>query len=138
MGRGSRFISVGYETEVQTRPLIGSVDLGYTFWVAGAPVSLSVGTVLAPLKVVDTYEDWIDGETSIENHERESTGFGVGVVGTLSTGYFAGTTDLFLEFFYRDGSTQVEIDEPAMERPLLARKREIEFTGGGVRLGLRF
>lgn len=138
MGRGSRFVSVGYETEVGTRPFIGSIDFGRQFWLGGTPVWLCVGPVLAPVKVTDTYTDWIEGETSIGELKRESTGFGVGVVGTLTLGYFAGTTDLFLEFFYRNGSTQVELDEPGFERPLLPRKREIEFTGAGVRLGIGF
>ncbi len=138
MGRGSRFVSVGYETEVRTRPFIASIDFGRSFWLGGTPVYLCVGPVLAPVKVTDTYTDWIEGETSIGELKREATGFGVGVVGTLTLGYFAGTTDLFLEFFYRNGSTQVELDEPDFERPLLPLKREIEFTGGGVRLGLGF
>jgi hypothetical protein len=137
LGYGSDFVSVGYETQVRTRPVLGIVGLGREFAVWGLPATLSLGGVVAPVRVSDILADWIDAQTSGLQQEMKATGIGFGLETAFTLGYEVGSSALFIETVYRNGSAEVELDDMAWDNSFLPGKRQIEFTGFGINLGLR-
>ena len=71
--------------------------------------------------------------------EVEATGFGIGFEGTISADYLTESNmTLFLETFFRVGTTDVDLETEAWESTIVPGTRGVDFGGGGLRLGFRF
>ena len=139
LGDGFNQVSVGYETTVQANPLVGTLGLQRTFIYKGAAISLGGGAVFVPVKVTDSVENWVEGQSAEAQQIIESSGFGVGLDLTATVDYLlGGSSTLYLEGFYRNGSSTAETDDPALSGSFVPTKREVEFSGVGLRLGMRF
>jgi hypothetical protein len=129
-------VSVSYTSRVETRPLVFAVGLGRAFHTQSVRYALAAQGIVAPLKVVDEFTVFID-----EEHETrtEAAGVGFGGGGSFSADYLTETNmTLFVDLFFRIGAADVDLDNPAWESDNLPGTRRVDFTGGGIRLGVRW
>ena len=107
--------------------------------VEGLVLSWGGGVVLAPIRVTDTVNNWLEAETSVADQEITASGFGVGLDVTATLDYLMeSNSSVFVDVFFRLGQTTVEVDQAEWDNSFTPGKREVEFTGGGLRLGVRF
>jgi hypothetical protein len=139
LGGGRDFVSVGTTTEVKTNFVVGSLGIGRVHPVENVAFTWCVGGIIAPVKVVDTVENTVDAAPSDASSEVSASGVGFGIEGVVAVDYPAlNSQTLYLEGFYRVGSTEVELDDGAWDSSFTPGLRKIEFTGFGFRLGMRW
>lgn len=135
-GRDTTPVSLTYKTRVQTNPLLFSVGVGRSVRFTSVRWGLSANWLLAPMKVVDELELYIDASTK---SEVEATGFGQGAEALLSLDYFTDSNmTLYVETFARMGSATVELGPSDWESTTLPTRRRIDLDGIGIRLGFRW
>ena len=138
LGAGSRTpVSLSYETKVQTRPVLAMAGIGTAREFTSIRIAFSGNLVIAPVRVTETVEVAIvDSATEIE---VTATGVGTGLEIDAAVDYFTDTsTTLYLEAFWRTGSTDVDLDEMIWEGSSFPGTRRVDFDGIGIRLGLRW
>lgn len=129
-------ISIGYVSRVATRPLLVSLGGGHSREFHSVRIGGSAKMIIAPLAVEDDLTIFLDSE--FESTVR-STGTGLGCEVTASLDYFTQTrTTLFVETFGRVGSTKVSLGERYWESTILPGSRRVDFSGFGIRMGMRW
>ena len=129
-------ISISYTTRVESRPMVFTVGLGRAFHTQSVRYALVAQGTIAPLKVVDEFTVFVDTE---HDTRTEATGIGFGGGGSFTADYVTDSSmSLFVDLFFRIGATEVELSEPAWESSNLPGTRRVDFTGGGIRLGVRW
>ena len=129
-------VSIAYETKVRTDPLFFTFGAGRAFVGKDVRYAVSGNMVVAPLRVEDVLEVFMEETTT---SEVTSSGTGLGVEADFSVDYFTEVrTTLYAELFVRAGSTTVELEEGYWESTILPQKRRVDFDGVGLRLGLRW
>jgi hypothetical protein len=138
LGAGSRTpISLSYESKVQTRPVLDTDRLGTARELSSVRLAISGNLVIAPVRLTDLVEAAIV-ESSTET-ELVSSGVGKGFAIAFSADYFTDTrSTLYVETFWRTGSTTVELEDSVWEGSTFPGRRRIDFDGVGIRLGLRW
>ncbi|MDP6529965.1 MAG: hypothetical protein QF819_03005 [Gemmatimonadota bacterium] len=130
-------LSVGSRTLIRTHPFFFTLGVGAAFDFREVRFALSTSGVLGRMRVTDTQENYLNQERYL--HETTSKGHGFGIESTFTIDYYTNPDNtLFLEFFRRDGSATVELQEREWESSFLPWKRAVDFDGVGVRLGLRW
>lgn len=135
---GSRqAISVTYETRVATDHLLFACGLGRAFRTDSFRFSLSANGLLAPLRVRDRLQLFLEEVDQEAVVEAAGTGRGLEAVATVD--YLTDTRmTLFVDLFYRLGDTDVELEGAAWESPTLPHRRRVDLDGAGFRLGVRW
>jgi hypothetical protein len=135
-GRDTTPVSLTYTTRVQTRPLLFAVGLGRAVRFSSVRWGLSGSWLMAPMKVIDELELYIDASTK---SEVESNGFGQGAEALVSVDYFTDSNmTLYVEVFYRVGDATVELGTAEWGSTTIPTKRRVDLDGGGIRLGFRW
>lgn len=137
LGGGDRTpVSFSYTSRVETRPLLISLGLGRALHSRAVRWGFTANAVLAPVKVRDEFSLFIEEQF---DSAVEATGFGIGFESTISADYLTESNmTLYLEAFFRAGSTDVELETNAWESTVVPGTRGVNFGGGGLRLGFRF
>jgi hypothetical protein len=131
-------VSLTYRTRVGTAPLLTSVGLGWGAEGRRFRVGLAAGVAIAPVYVKDILQVVYFGEASTTT-EIEAKGTGVGLDAAVAIDYFTDVPmTLYLELFGRYGRTRVELEDDAWESTTIPGKRVVDFTGVGLRLGVRW
>jgi hypothetical protein len=139
LGGGDHFVSVGYTTRVETRFFLGTIGVQRASHLGPIVLSWGGGIVIAPIRIEDEVDNWIDTETSAAKQKTTASGVGVGLDLTVTVDYLLeGSNTIFVDTFYRNGSTSVELDQVEQDGAFTPGVREVEFSGVGVRLGLRW
>jgi hypothetical protein len=139
LGGGDHFVSVGYTTKVETRFFLGTIGVQRASHLGPIVLSWGSGIVIAPLRVEDEVNNWLDAETSAAKQQTTASGVGVGLDLTVTVDYLLeGSNTIFVDTFYRNGSTSVDLDQVEQDGSFTPGVREVEFSGVGVRLGLRW
>jgi hypothetical protein len=135
-GRQRTPVSLSYESRVQTNPFFVTLGVGGARLHDAVRFAFSTSLVVAPLKLEDTFEVFIETGTK---SEVTSKGTGFGLEADFTVDYFTDVrTNLFAELFFRLGSTVVELEETWWESSFLPGRRRVDFDGIGIRLGLRW
>ena len=130
-------VSLTYRTRVGTNPLVASLGLGWGAELTKVRLGLVTGMVIAPLYVRDVLQIYF-GAAGNET-EAEAKGTGIGLDTAFAIDYFTDVPmTLYLELFGRYGRTRVELEQQALESSNLPATRVVDFTGVGVRLGVRW
>lgn len=129
-------VSLSYGTKVQTRPVLASVGLGRAWRTRAVRMGLSGSLVLAPLRVVDEINVYLETETITE---VQSKGTGVGAELAASLDYFTDVEmNLFVELFGRIGAVDVETEDDLWNGTIVPARRRVDLDGGGIRVGFRW
>jgi hypothetical protein len=136
-GRNRTPISVGYQTRVQTRPVLFAVGAGTARELWSARFALSGSLLIAPMRVVD------DVVVSVVESRTETqivaSGTGTGFELDLAVDYFTEVrSTLYVEAFLRRGGTTVSLDDDVWETTAFPSERRVDLDGFGIRLGLRW
>jgi hypothetical protein len=100
-------------------------------------VGLFGNVLIAPLQLEDTVV--LTREQSESETKRTSTGTGTGFEANLGIDWFTDVrTNLFLELFWRVGSTTVSLDQGDWESSLYPGERRIDLDATGLRAGFRW
>jgi hypothetical protein len=135
-GRDRTPVSLSYQTRVRTAPVFLTIGPGRSVELESVRFGFSGGVVIAPVRVEDVLSVHMQSTTK---SKVLSTGIGYGLEGTASVDYFTDVrTTLFLELFYRYGATPVSLQDGYWESTNLPGERRVDFSGGGIRLGLRW
>lgn len=138
-GEGRELVSIGYETAVTTNPVIATVGLRRVKAADPLVWSGGLGLVLAPVTIEDSVKNWVDATDSAVEQRIRGSGFGVGGEATVTCDWLTeSTTSVYAEAFVRLGRTTVVLDEPERASSFTPEKRDVDFTGGGLRVGMRW
>ncbi|MGQ0723025.1 MAG: hypothetical protein ACT4PE_15855 [Candidatus Eiseniibacteriota bacterium] len=138
LGSSSRTpISVAYESKVQTRPLLLGIGPCAAREFRSIRVGVAASALVAPLRLTDRM--LVSVVESITETELVSSGTGVGFELDASVDYLTDVqTTLYLEAFWRTGSTTVKLEDDARETDVFPEERRVDLDGIGIRLGLRW
>ena len=138
LGSSSRTpVSVSYESRVQTRPLLVALGGCAARELSSIRVGISGNALIAPVRLVDRLQ--ISVVESVTETEVVSTGTGVGFELDVAVDYLTEVqTTLYLEAFWRTGSTTVTLEDPVWESDVFPAERSIDLDGIGIRLGMRW
>ncbi|MCA9753113.1 MAG: hypothetical protein KC591_13040 [Gemmatimonadetes bacterium] len=129
-------VSLVLTTRVETAPALFRVGLGRAFEADAVRFGLSGGALIAPVRVRDEFEFYLEQPWRTSS---TSKGTGIGWTGTISADYLnESNMTLFLEGFFQAGSADVELEVAEWESSSLPGVRRVEFTGGGLRVGIRW
>lgn len=129
-------VSLTYESKVRTNPLLVTLGAGRAVHHESVRFGFSGNVILAPLRVEDVIEVFMEAATE---SEIVATGTGVGLGANVSVDYYTDVrTTLYADVFARLGSTTVKLEEGYWESSILPQKRRVDFSGAGIRLGLRW
>lgn len=136
-GRSRTPISLTFESRVQTHPLLFGVGAGAARELTSVRFAISGNLLVVPVKVIDNVT--LSVVESKTESEIVATGTGVGFELDGTVDYLTDVrSTLFAEAFWRVGSTTVELENRIWESSAFPGKRDIEFDGIGIRLGLRW
>jgi hypothetical protein len=139
LGGARQFVSVGTTTRVETNAVIASLGAGRVHPGESLAFTWTVAGVVAPLKVEDVVENTVDTDATDAKTVMEAKGIGFGGEAALAMDYPSQSAQtIYLEGFFRYGATEVEVEDPAWDSSFLPGRRKLEFTGFGLRLGLRW
>jgi hypothetical protein len=139
LGGGLPFVSIGYKTTVEARYFLTTLGIQRVHHLRTLALSWGPGVVIAPVRVRDRVDTWLETETSVATQEINASGVGLGLDLTMTLDYLMeSASSIYVDAFVRIGSTRVEVDEAAWDNSFTPGKRDVEFTGGGMRLGVRF
>lgn len=138
LGSSSRTpISVSYESQVQTRPFLIAIGGCAARELRSLRIGLAASGLIAPLRLVDLVQVGVV-ERVIET-EVVSSGTGLGFELDASVDYLTDVqTTLYLEAFWRLGSTTVKLEDDVWESDVFPGERSVDLDGFGIRLGLRW
>jgi len=129
-------VSLSYETKIRTNPVFVTLGAGRAFVRSAVRFGISANAIIAPLRVEDVIEVFIESETK---SEVVAKGTGLGFEADFSIDYFTDVrTTLYVDVFGRLGSTTVALEEGYWESTSLPGKRRVDFDGAGLRLGFRW
>lgn len=135
-GRGRTPVSLSYRTEVGTRPVVAAFGLGRAWRSRSVRLGLATSLVVAPLRVTDEINVYMDTETV---SEARADGTGLGGEVSASLDYFTDVDmNLFLEFFARQGQVDVRMEDPVWDSTILPDRRQVDLSGFGIRAGFRW
>lgn len=135
----SEWVSIGTTTRVETKFAIASLGVGRVHVFESVGFAWAVGGIVAPLEVTDQVENTVEAVDSVAPSDVTASGVGVGAEGVLSIDYpVHSSSTVYLEGVYRIGATEVELDEAGWDGTFTPRFRKVDFTGFGIRLGLRW
>lgn len=135
----SERVWIGTTTRVETNFVMTSLGVGRVHVFESVGLGWAVGGVVAPLEVTDRVENTVEAEDTVAPNDVTASGVGLGAEGILSVDYpVQSSSTVYLEGVYRIGATEVELDDPAWDGTFTPRFRKVDFTGFGVRLGLRW
>jgi len=139
LGGARHFVSVGTTTRVETNVGVASVGVGRVHPYRALALTWTVAGVVAPLKVEDVVENTLDAQGTDAKTKMTASGVGFGGEAAVALDYpVASAQTVYLEGFFRYGATEVKVDDPAWDSSFLPGSRKLEFTGFGLRLGLRW
>lgn len=129
--------SLFYESKVKSRPLIFAVGGGVAHETRSLRFGLFGNLVIAPVELEDTVV--LAREQAETTTHLTSTGTGTGFETNLGIDWFTEVrTNLFLEVFWRVGSTTVKLDQGDWESSLFPGERRIDLDATGLRVGFRW
>ncbi len=129
-------VSLSYTTRVHTRPVIAQLGLGRAWAGRSVRVGLAGSWVVAPLRVVDEINVYLETETVTE---VRSEGTGMGAEFAASLDYFTDVEmTLFLELFGRFGAADVHTENDVWNGTVVPERRRVDLDGMGVRVGFRW
>lgn len=129
--------SVGYESKVRSKPLLFAVGTGAAQEFRAVRVALSGNALIAPVELQE------DVTIALRENETDTrvtaSGTGLGFELQASIDYFTEVhTTVFIDAFWRNGSTTVSLDNAVWESSSFPGKRRIDFDGIGIRIGMRW
>jgi hypothetical protein len=129
--------SLAYESRVKTRPLMYAVGAGVARELTSIRVGLSGSLLIAPVEVEDNIV-LARGQSETETN-LTSSGTGTGFGLNLGIDWFTEVnTNLFVDLFWRTGSTTVALDQADWESSLVPGKRRVDLDATGIRVGFRW
>ena len=129
--------SLAYETRVKTRPFMYALGAGVARELTSIRIGLFGNLLIAPLELEETVV--LAREQSETDTQMTSSGTGTGFSANLGIDWFTDVrTNLFLDLFWRTGSTSVSLDQPEWESSLFPGKRRIDLDAAGIRVGFRW
>jgi hypothetical protein len=130
-------ISVSYESRVETRPLLMGIGACAAKELRSIRVAVSGNALVAPIRLVDRVQ--VAVVESITETEVVSTGTGFGFEMDVAVDYLTDVqTTLYVEAFWRMGSTTVQLEDSVWESSALPGERTVDLDGIGIRLGFRW
>jgi hypothetical protein len=130
-------VSVAYESKVQTRPFLVAIGGCAARELRSIRVGVSASALVAPIRLTDLVS--VGVVESITETEVVSSGTGFGFELDASVDYLTEVqTTLYLEAFWRTGSTTVKLEDDSWESDVFPGERSIDLDGIGIRLGLRW
>jgi hypothetical protein len=133
---GRHPVSLTYDTRTESRPFLFTFGAGRTWDIHALRMGVTLGTVVAPVELEETYEIILD--TASKSVQR-AEGWGIGLESAVSFDYYTDARmTLFTELVGRLGSTNVELDDPDWESINIPNERNVDFTGITLRLGVRW
>jgi hypothetical protein len=130
-------ISISMESRVQSRPLLFALGAGAARELSAIRLALAGSLIVAPVRLEDRVQ--VAVVESVTDTEVSATGTGLGFELGATVDYFTEVrTTLYLEGFWRTGSTTVTLEESVWDGSTFPSERRIDFDGFGVRLGLRW
>jgi hypothetical protein len=138
-GRVRTPVSISYATEIRTRPLLFTVGAGRALFYREVRLVFLGGLLIAPLGAEDEILVRI-GDTAVEEvSTHDSRGVGLGFEGGAELDWVTDTQmTLYLEAFFRAGSTTLDATEATVENEFFPGSRDIDLMGFGLRVGLRW
>lgn len=137
LGAGPQPVSVGYETKVETHPILAALGLGHSWRNESLRWACAGNVLVAPMRIVDALTVYHDGVS--HDSRIEATGTGVGGEVTVSLDYLTDTSmNVFVELFGRGGHTEVKLDNGIYESSILPGTRNVGLGGAGIRVGFRW
>jgi len=129
--------SLAYETRVKTRPFMYALGGGVAREFESIRIGLFGNLLIAPLELEDTV---VLAREQAETETRlTSTGTGTGFSANLGIDWFTEVrTNLFLDLFWRTGSTTVSLDQAGWESSVFPGERRIDLDATGLRVGFRW
>lgn len=129
-------VSLSYTTRVHTRPVIAGLGLGRAWTGRSVRFGVSGSWVLAPVRVVDEINVYLETET-VSEVRSEGTGMGAELAASLD--YFTDVEmTLFLELFGRLGAADVHTEDDVWNGTIVPERRRVDLDAAGVRLGFRW
>jgi hypothetical protein len=129
--------SLYYESRVKSRPLVFALGAGAARELRSLRIGLFGNVLIAPLELEDTVV--LARGDAEEETQLTSTGTGTGFEADLAVDWFTDVrTNLFLEVFWRTGSTTVSLDQAGWESSLFPGERRIDLDAVGLRAGFRW
>jgi hypothetical protein len=133
---GRRPVSITYETRVEPRPFFLSFGGGRTWDVRAFRMGVTLGAVVAPVELEETYEIIMDTESS---WVQRAEGWGFGLESAVAFDYYTeARMTIFAELVGRLGSSTVHLDDPDWESINIPGERDVDFSGILLRLGVRW
>lgn len=133
---GRRAVSLTFESRVRTDPFLFSFGVGRVFRFRSLRLGVSAGGVLAPVSLEEDYEIVLD---TISKASTSASGVGAGLETVVALDYFTDARmNLVVELFGRLGSTTVNLDVEEREGTNVPGERGVDFSGIGLRLGVRW
>ena len=132
-------MSIGERMRVETKVVLGSLGFGRVHSNGSVAFTWVVGGVVVPVEVEDTVENTVEAGDTAAPNTVTSSGVGFGAEGVVTFDYPAlSSSTVFLEGVFRYGAAEVELDDPAWAGTFTPLHRKVDFTGFGLRLGLRW